>query len=129
MSLYNLMNGINPAAIFILPMLGHHPDWYGRFRDCFVDDGMIHVYTRLGGGNREDYEDIIKKIRAHPDFVTDRDDDFDCTYATFIFNVPKQWQADFDLIMVGKLTDISTLYQAELDRAHPKLKKYFHALV
>jgi hypothetical protein len=37
MSLYNMMNGANPATFFILPMLGEkHPEQYPRFRDCFV---------------------------------------------------------------------------------------------
>ncbi len=34
MSLYNMINGVNPATFFILPMLGKHPDEYPRFRDC-----------------------------------------------------------------------------------------------
>ena len=87
MSLYNLMAGVNPAAFFILPMLGRHADEYPRFRDCFVqkrkfvlsEDGfpymsigedspkwfdneakpepVICVFTRMGGGNRGCWED------------------------------------------------------------------------
>ena len=36
MSLYNMINGVQPAAFFVLPMLGKHPDEYPRFRDCFI---------------------------------------------------------------------------------------------
>lgn len=53
MSLYNMINGVNPATFIILPMLGKHPDEYPRFRDCFIKDGMIEVYTRVGGNNRD----------------------------------------------------------------------------
>ena len=87
-------------------------DFY-RFRDCYLDEsGRIAVYTRGGGGNREcfceDYEPekmtdeslgekhnpgcvsvMQSKNRKHPDYLTDDDDDFDCTYATFYFKVPK----------------------------------------
>ena len=53
MSLYNMINGFNPACVFILPLLGRHDKEYPRFRDCFLtDDGNIAVYTRVGGGNR-----------------------------------------------------------------------------
>ncbi len=54
MSLYNMINGVNPATFFILPMLGKHPDEYPRFRDCFVgeDQKSIEILTRVGGGNR-----------------------------------------------------------------------------
>lgn len=36
MSLYNMINGVNPATFIILPMLGKHPNEYPRFRDCFI---------------------------------------------------------------------------------------------
>ena len=59
MSLYNLVQGVTSAVFFVLPMLGKHPDEYPRFRDCFLKDAEhpeydnhIHVYTRVGGGNR-----------------------------------------------------------------------------
>lgn len=44
--------------------------------------------TRNGGGNREDYEDEITSMQAHPDFICDHDDSGDPTYATFYFEVP-----------------------------------------
>lgn len=133
MSLYNMINGVNPCAFFFLPMLGKHPDEYPRFRDCFLRDpdrpqyhDHIHVYTRVGGGNRDEYEEDIAELRAMPTFVTDHDDDFDSTYATFVFKVPDQWRADFDTLLAGKDGDgsvpkISTEYKAELIRVYPKL--------
>lgn len=39
MSLYNMLNGVNPCTFLILPMLGKHPDEYPRFRDCFIEEG------------------------------------------------------------------------------------------
>lgn len=95
-NLYNLLNGVNPATFFILPMLGKHPDEYPRFRDCFVNkDNQIVVYTRVGGGNRNNgYGE--EELYKHPDFVRTYDDDFDNTYGYYVFNVPEKWKDDFD---------------------------------
>lgn len=135
MSLYNLINGVKPATFFVLPMLGKHPDEYPRFRDCLLSDeehpeydDHIHVYTRAGGGNREAYSDEIEQLRAMPTFVADFDDSFDNTYATFVFAVPKQWQADFDKVKAGRVTEVSDAYQAELVRVYPKLESEFAKL-
>lgn len=152
MSMYNMLNGANPATFFILPMLGQHPDFYGRFRDCWVnarqwtlgEDGMpvmeikkdgdeeedaepntIYVFTRLGGGNREDYQETIDAIRALPEYLTDYDDEFDCTYATFVFSVPEKFKADYDKVIKGKLAEVSPEYIKQLYQVYPKLKDKF----
>lgn len=39
MSLYNMINGFNPACVIIMPMLGRKQEDYPRFRDCYVEDG------------------------------------------------------------------------------------------
>lgn len=123
MSLYNMMCGVNPAAFFILPMLGKHPDEYPRFRDCFVgeDKQSIEVFTRVGGNNRgcgygED------ELMEHPNFIKTYDDDFDSTYGTYVFSVPDKWRKDFDLIMSGRLFAISDEYFNEILRIYPKLE-------
>ncbi len=144
MSLYNMINGVNPATFFILPMLGKHPDEYPRFRDCWAgktstdeendqfgipvihnnpEDKMISVYTRVGGCNRDNYEEEINKLRAIPEYIRDFDDDFDCTFATFEFKVPEKWIKDYDVIVEGKIQDISKEYKAELYKVYPKLKE------
>jgi len=135
MSLYNMLHGVNPTAFFILPMLGKHPDEYPRFRDCFIMDedhpewnNHIHLYTRTGGGNREAYEDENDEIREIDGFVTDFDDAFDCTFATWIFKVPEKWKADFKLITTGKLSEISSEYKAELYKIYPKLTETFNEI-
>lgn len=146
MSLYNMINGANPATFFILPMLGEkHPESYPRFRDCFVgelsnsDEGdqfgipkkktdeqkVISVYTRVGGGNREDYQDRIDELRKHPNYIKDYDDDFDSTFATFVFSVPDEWKSDFDKLLGGEATEISEAYKNRLYAVFPKLKEKF----
>jgi hypothetical protein len=127
--MYNIVNGVNQATFIFLPMLGKHPDEYPRFRDCFLHnnerpeyEGMIHVYTRVGGPNRESYVDEIEEMRSHECFVADFDDNFDGTYATYVFKVPDKWKKDFDAILKGGLLMASAEYRKELYRVYPKLK-------
>ena len=135
MSLYNIMNGVNPATFFVLPMLGKHPDEYPRFRDCFLSDDErpeladhIHIYTRTGGENRDDYESENQAMREMPGFVTDYDDSFDCTFASWVFRVPERWKSDYDKIRSGNIKDVSAEYQTELRRVYPKLGSKFDEL-
>lgn len=130
MSFYNLLFGVSPAAVFILPMLGKHPDAYGRFRDCFLYDsehpeydGFIQVYTRLGRGNREAFQEKIDEIRQIPGYVTDYDDSFDCTYATFVFKAPKEYTDDLNKILVGDISYISDAYKERIYKMFPSLRE------
>lgn len=121
MSLYNMINGVNPAAFFALPMLGEkHPDEYPRFRDCFIDGDEINVYTRVGGGNRnEGYGE--EELQSHPNFLRDFDDDFDSTFATYVFSVPSEWRDDFSKLKEGKLSETSKAYQDRVKAVYPKI--------
>lgn len=130
-------------------MLGKHYSAYPRFRDCFVGrlendetktdqfgipqkknlinkkQKEISVYTRVGGGNRDEYEKEIKELRSIPEYITDYDDDFDCTFATFVFKCPTKWEKDFDLVCEGELKKISKEYLKQLYKIYPKLKDKF----
>lgn len=123
MSLYNMMNGFNPACVFIMPMLGRKQDEWPRFRDCFVSqDGNIEIYTRVGGANRGcgfGEEELYKD----PNFITSYDDDFDNTYATYVFSVPEKWKEDFDKIVDGKIRETSLEYQNYLREFFPLLEE------
>lgn len=132
MSIYNMINGVSSATWFILPMLGKHPDEYPRFRDCFVNDeehpeydDHIHIYTRTGGGNREGYNEENKQMMQHANYVTDFDDSYDCTYASWIFSVPDKWRVDFEKIKTGDILELSKEYREEINRVFPKLKEKF----
>ena len=150
MSLYNLINGANPATFFILPMLGKHPDEYPRFRDCFagrannsdtemdqfgiplkknnVTEKVITIYTRTGGGNRESYLEQNNEMQNMPEYLEDYDDDFDSTFAYWIFKVPEKWIPDFDLVINGKLNDTSAEYKNTLKTVYPKLADKFDSI-
>ena len=66
MSLYNMINGVDPACFYLLPMLGRVAEDYPRFRDCFLsEDGEhIDIYTRVGGNNRNHHGMICATLRT-----------------------------------------------------------------
>ena len=122
MSLYNMLMGFNPACVILMPMLGRKAEEYPRFRGCFLEDDKIAIYTRVGGGNRgcgfgeeELYED--------PNYVDTYDDDFDNTYATYLFNVPNKWKVDFDYICNENFDLVSDEYVECVKEFYPKLAK------
>lgn len=118
--LYNIINGYNMACVLILPMLGRKQEEYPRFRDCFVEDGMIAIYTRVGGGNKGcgfGEEELYKD----PNFIKTYDDDFDNTYATYLFNVPEKWKPDFNKIMDGNAKEVSDDYYNYVKEFYPVL--------
>ncbi len=143
MSLYNMVNGVQQATFFILPMLGKHPDEYPRFRDCFVGkiytdkdkdqfgipvlkhgkEELIIVYMRVGGGNRDGFKKEIKELQNHSEYVEDFDDNFDNTYAIFVFKVSEKFKEDFKKIKKDNVLLISKEYKEVLYKIYPKLKE------
>ena len=89
MSLYNMIFGMNPDSDKLLSFLGKTQDDFGRFRNVYMEDGYIVVYTRNGGGNRDVYEEVFDEMSTHPWYSHDADDDFDCTYASIYFKIPE----------------------------------------
>jgi hypothetical protein len=107
---------VNRQHSISYPCLVKHPDEYPRFRDCFITEGgNIAVYTRVGGGNRnEGYgEEELYKMEG---FLCTYDDDYDNTYATYEFAVPEKWKSDFDKIVNGKIAEVSDAYKEEIKR-------------
>lgn len=106
MSLYNMMNGANPAAGWLLDALSLEPASIGRFRDIWTDGELktITILTRTGGGNREYHESDNAMLQAHPQYLSDEDDDFDCTYAKFHFTFPEEKRKEF-IAEIERATD------------------------
>jgi hypothetical protein len=93
-TLYNIVFGVNPCADELLALLGLTRAECGRFRDCYVQRGagellLVHVLTRNGAGNRSNpaLAEANRRLRRCPYYVIEWDEDFDGTYATFVFNV------------------------------------------
>jgi hypothetical protein len=120
MSLYNNLFGLNHRAPTLLACLGLHYSDIPRFRDCYLRDNAIVIYTRTGGENRLYYENLKScranypeyftegkehpsgpwndDIRRHPQYVSDIDCDFDSTYAYFFFSFPDAYRDDLHAI-------------------------------
>lgn len=95
MSMYNILFGQNPNTEVLLAIIGLKECDVERFRDCGFEEGGIFVYTRTGGGNRDDYPNEI--LTGSPYYLRDEDDDFDSTYATYHFNIPEEVKEDVEL--------------------------------
>lgn len=120
MSLYNAIMGENPLATVLLATLGLRRGDVPRYRDVVLsDDGKrIGVYTRMGGGNRDWHKDTERNkeegpgcgcagcmanfgLAKHPRYLSDEDDDFDCTYATYWFSTPDEVAEDVAVLAKG----------------------------
>jgi hypothetical protein len=154
MSLYNILFGQNPLSTVYLAMVGLTPSDTGRFRDAYVektaDNGwVLHVYTRNGGGNREHYNDEEDsgpdcdctgciggyRLPANVYYLKDEDDDFDCTYATFSFKIPRQFWSFLEDLETNaspemKPTDRWTNLFAKLSSSKddPEVKNVMHVM-
>lgn len=117
MSFYNILFGVNGAAPILLATIGLRMEDVPRFRDCHLSDGNIAVYTRMGGGNRGhwDFEEsdpgpecscpgcrAQHVLARHEHYLYDEDDDFDCTYATYYFRVPKEYKDAIAVLESGE---------------------------
>ena len=96
-----------------------------RLRDVYpnADGTRIILYTRNGGGNREHWGDdltpilslpkapgpdcacygcwITHRVKKHPLYVLDRDDDYDETYAYVEFSVPAEYAESVKVLATG----------------------------
>lgn len=134
MSLYNMLFGVNPSSKIFLAMIGLDLGDIPRFRNVYLHVGetygsdskdftgdeplFIAVHTRTGGGNREYYEEPNEEnpdgpwnstMQENKYFVYDCDDNFDSTYATFYFRIPKEYLEGMkELILKGEHADLTT---------------------
>lgn len=91
MSLYSMLMGENKDASVFLKGLNLKRQDFERYRDAYLnaDGTKIIIYTRLGGPNREYYAEVINDLRLHESYLEDYDDEYDETYAYFVFKVPE----------------------------------------
>lgn len=115
MSLYNMLFGENELADAILATLGLTKSNFGRYRDCFITENKIAVYTRNGGGNREDYQHIFDTLSTHPNYLYDKDDEFDYTYATIYFSFPEEFKEELMKLDSGEKFDPSQRWLEKIE--------------
>ena len=127
MSLYNELFGYSSPCLWFLPMLGKTPTSYPRFRDCFIGhekypekyDGCILIYCRIGGGNREYHAEDIEELRNLPGYIEDFDDEFDKTYAFFVYKCPEEFIEDYEKLNKGDNINISKAYKTRIFDIYP----------
>lgn len=92
--LYNMVFGYNELAGPLLSAIQLAPGEVPRFRDCFLtkDGTEIVVYTRTGGGNREEYTEQNAAMARRAGYLRDEDDKVNSTYALFFFAVPEMFK-------------------------------------
>ena len=117
MSLYNLLFGTNEDASALLEMLEVNKEYFVRFRDIeLISNGeIIRVFTRLGGGNREEYKETWKKIQRHELYIKDYDDNFDETYAYIEFRVPEKFLETTKKMFKGEPESFETKFKKEIE--------------
>lgn len=109
MSMYQMVFADGEKGLPLLGALGFKSIGdVGRYRSSWIElnesgDPRIAVYTRNGGGNRECWNNtdgacdctgctITNIIPKHPNYLFDKDDDFDCTYCTIYFSIPDSFK-------------------------------------
>ena len=63
------------------------------------------------------------ELYKDPHFVNTYDDDFDNTYATYLFEVPERWKSDFEKISEGKIMETSDEYKNYIREFWPLLNE------
>lgn len=94
MSFYNMIFGMNSQTPLLLATVGLREHEIDRFRDVSVSGNQINVYSRTGGGNREDYPNTA--MRKLDGWVNSYDDDYDSTYCTDEIKIPEQYLQDVE---------------------------------
>lgn len=117
MSLYNMLFGENKETSVLLGMIGVNKEYFDRFRDIeLINNGTrIRVFTRLGGGNREGYQETWDKIQSHELYVGDYDDDFDSTYAYIEFRIPDKYKETAKKMFNGEPVSFEDKFKKELE--------------
>ena len=142
MSLYNLLFGQNPDSDIVLRSAGLEDANLGRFRDCEFKlkkgEPIVVVYTRNGGGNRKcwlaDCECyswnpcecnrdpecqcagcvITYAEERWPNFISDKDDPNDCTYALMYFRVIPEYREAILAYLQPSIQEAATPTQEEV---------------
>lgn len=137
MSVYNIMFGVSPMAMFVVPTLfENHPDQLPRFRDAFFleteDDYEIKIIARVGkkyhGGdyNEEVYMNHPNFIRFEDKLITEWNEKtlIDDTYGNYFFSIPEKYRDD--LLKANNRGQLSTTtpgFQKLILDTYPKIYK------
>lgn len=114
--MYNMIFKVNPySKVIIEQVLNKSLENFGRFRDVFITDNHILVYTRCGGGNRAEYKYVFDEMANHGLYSHDEDCKYDSTYANIFFNIPKEYKEKLQPLVTAELpADLWKRYMEQL---------------
>ncbi len=83
---------VNPAAGQLLAHIGVEVKDVPRIRDVWTNLDMteVTVFTRTGGGNRDEYSAENRALTLRANYLRDADWPRDPTYAEFVFSMPAE---------------------------------------
>lgn len=133
MSMYSLVFGQSGWPKEIMAMFGLTAEMVGRYRDHWIERDpamenclILAVYTRNGGGNRQEYAEQIAQMQGLTTYVRDDDDAFDSTYATFRFRMSRQemesWMSDLDHVEVDESVTVEKVLDDLFKDAEPETR-------
>jgi hypothetical protein len=134
MSMYHMMCKANPAAGRLLGIINLDHATIPRLRDVWANADMteVTVLTRTGGGNRAAYNDENTGLSLHPLFLRTADEEWDSTYATFVFTLPAEGAASMRAEIEGAIGDnpeaVAKVMEAITMDAETKFKRALEAL-
>jgi hypothetical protein len=120
------INNYNKSTIFIRPMLGYSPLFYGeRFYNCYIELDE-NIQDKLKNNLKlNNYIYIVYKypiyienfnaltsFEEHLDFVEEKK--IENKYIIFKFSVPEQFEDDFLLFLSGSYSKFSNNYKEEI---------------
>lgn len=121
--LYRKVFGFNKAVYLLAPMI--LPDnTCGRitsFQDCFLgrDGKSIIISCRLGRFFKYDHMNEMIHLRSRKELQKLEDDSVNPESTFFVYSIPEKWKKDFDLIVKGKLDQISKGYMNKIFSTFP----------
>jgi hypothetical protein len=122
------LGDLNKSGIYILPMLGFKDTQFWskftmpqcQFRNCFIGDNIKGTKNRIllvyEFSSNTSYKNFENTLRKHELF--EEDFEFGSHHTVFVFRVPEEYKKDYNLIIVGKYSEISKTYKDHIIDFH-----------
>jgi hypothetical protein len=122
----------NKASFLILPMLGpdqSYFDWSGFLVNCYVQDSNYPEYNNhivlllkypeyLNSNNLSKIIEMENKLHADLGHLLVKRYEPDTHHSVFIYNVPKEYQDDYDWFMYSRYSKMSKQYKEKVIKFH-----------
>lgn len=111
----------NKSYKYILPMLGDDIGNFINLLGCFIGDFDYpeynnHIFLLFKHVETQGYKDFEKRLTKHPMYkhwYKVKDDEY-----VYVFDVPREYQTDYDLFMRSKYSKLSETYKRQIIKFH-----------